>query len=239
MVKRVHYRIARSERLLAGAILLLFGCALLAAATLGPSVGMVLMLGVVALLVGFVLHLAVDRANASREAEALERHIRQQLNEDPETGLGTTRQLDVAWIKCVARARRWNEPFCLAVLEVTDAFRTGGRLDPGAAAAIGRLLNSLARGEDSTFRLADSTFAVLLSAAETEGAAAFVERARVRISSDPLPDANGRFYTVYGGVSQWRDDVAGPREMVAGAQDDMRRYGSELRRQSESWGATA
>lgn len=239
MVKRVHYRIARSERLLAGIILVIFGFGLLATAALGPSVGVVLLLSVIALLVGFVLHLVVDRGNASREAEALERHIRKQLNVDPETGLGTIRELDVAWIKCVARARRWNEPFCVAVLEVSDAFRSSGRLDPAAAAAIGRLLSALARGEDSVFRLGGASFAVLLSAAEAEGAAAFVERARIRISSDPLPDASGRFYTVYGGVAQWRDEVAGPGEMVTAAQADMRRYGSEVQRQAETWGATA
>lgn len=239
MAKRVQNRVARLERALAGFAIILFGVALIATGLAGPAVGLALMVGVVLVLAGACLHLASDRKYAAAETDAFEQHIRQQLHEDPETGLGTARQLDVAWIKSTARARRWNEPFCITILEVAEALGSIDRVDARTASAMAGIITTLARGEDSVFRLGDSTFAVLLAGAEMSGASMFMERARIRISSDPIPDASGRFYTVYGGVVQWREGFRGATEMVGEAQTDMHRYGSELRRQAATWGAPA
>lgn len=239
-MKRVQYRIARSERSLAGLIVVGFGAALVAAGLIGPGAGLWLMAGVVLLLAGLCLHMAVDRAHAGQEAREWEQHIAQQLHEDPETSLGTRRQLDLAWIKSNARARRWGEPFCIVVLEVHDAFGVQDRpLSAETARQVGVVLTEAARGEDSVFRLGNSAFAVLLAAAGATGAAAFVERVRIRISSDPLPGGAGAFFTVYGGLCEWHEDYPTAEAMLRAADSDLRRYGSELRRQSEAWGGAA
>lgn len=238
-MKRVQYRIARAERLLAGLVVVGFGSALVAAAVAGPVLGLWLMAAIALLLAGFCLHLAVDRAHAGAEVKDWERHVAQQLHEDPETGLGTRRQLEVAWIKSAARARRWGEPFSIVLLDVHDAFGGQGVLDAASARQVGALLTEAARGEDSVFRLANSGFAVLLSGARAAGAATFVERVRIRISSDPIPAGSSSYYTAYGGLCEWHEEHHSHESMVRGAEADMRRYGVELRRQAETWGAPA
>jgi len=216
-----------------------FGAALVVAAFAGPNAGLALMTGVALLLAAMCLHIAIDRAHAADEAETWERHIRKQLHEDPETGLGTRRQFDVAWIRDAARARRWGEPFSLVLLDVQDAFGGQDAMTPAAAKQVGTILTEAARGEDSVFRLGNAAFAVLLSAARSDGASAFLERVRVRISSEPIPAGTGSFFTVYGGVNEWHDAQEAPEAMLRAAELDMRRYGVELRRQSDAWGTAA
>lgn len=238
-MRRLQYRVARAEPMLAGLLIAGFGGALLTASFAGPAAGLAIMVGVALLLAALCLHVAIDRASAAEEARTWEQHIRRQLHEDAETGLGTRRQFDVTWIRDVARARRWGEPFSLVVLDVQDAFGAPDPMTPEAARAVGRILSEAARGEDAVFRLGNATFAALLSSARADGASAFLERVRVRISSDPIPSGSGSFFTVYGGVSEWHEDHDSPDTMLRNAENDMRRYGVELRRQSDAWGTLA
>ncbi len=191
----------------------------------------------------------VGRAYAGKEAAATELAqvqerdavLRAELNkirsrlpyEDSETGVGTRKQLEVSWTKQVARNRRWGEAFSLAVLEFTDAFRPEKLLSPAGASSTANALLDVARTEDIVCRLDNHTFAVLLAGTGTDGARAFVDRLRIRVSAEPQrePDGADSYLTVVGGVAEWTEGMRSLVDLLAVADSDMALFRVEYGRE--------
>ena len=140
----------------------------------------------------------------SRAKEVRDAHLafrERAIHEDPDTGCGNMRQLHIDWVKGVARFRRRDEPFDLVLLELDHALgRKGATVDLISGLA-GVLLRS-ARAEDSVCRIGERLFAVLLSTTDYAGGHAFVERARVRATTDLFRGAGSMtFFELRGGVA--------------------------------------
>jgi GGDEF domain-containing protein len=101
---------------------------------------------------------------------------------DVETGLGTLATLRLDWARQLARYQRRGERFSVAVFDVRE---TGKQADVGGdvlRAAAG-VLRSIARTEDSVYRIGRSRLAVLLAGSNVEGATAFISRATALLAT--------------------------------------------------------
>jgi diguanylate cyclase (GGDEF)-like protein len=138
--------------------------------------------------------------------------------QDPETGLGSTRQFEVEFIKHVARFRRRGEPFSVAVMQVRDPRRPDDPLAPPVIIASAHRLAETARVEDALCRVARRGFAVMLAGADARGAGIFVERARQRFSEGPVVVAGKRVeLTISGGVAQYDPSMSDVQDILTAA----------------------
>jgi GGDEF domain-containing protein len=144
------------------------------------------------------------RAEEARtELARLHKHA---IHEDEETGVGNSRQLEIDFVKSVARVRRRDEPFSLAVIEVGHALRRDA-VDSDAIVAAAGVLLGVARAEDSVCRVDERLFAVLLAGADVNGGRRFVDRVRTRASAEMFRGGRGmRLLELRGGVAQWCAD---------------------------------
>lgn len=177
-----------------------------------------------------------QREHARNDLAALLRLAVPSPYEDPDTGLGTRRLLEIASAKEAARHRRSNEPFALALLSITDAFRPRRPVEPAIARAVAVILLRAARTEDSVCRLGERTFAVLLPCANATGAMSFLDRARIRVSSEPQREGDKhRYLTVYGGVGEWQDSMSSLEDLLASARADMTDFRVEWEHDAAEW----
>ena len=148
----------------------------------------------------------------SRELDQVARELHQLKNdaafEDPVTGVGNLHQLDRQFVKLVGRWRRTREPFCIALIAISDPRSEDLALPSVSAAHLARVLMETARLEDSVCRASQNEFAVLLSNATEEGAAAFATRTRNAFAREPVRTNEGsRFYRSTVGYAEWHDEV--------------------------------
>jgi GGDEF domain-containing protein len=157
------------------------------------------------------------------------------LHEDHETGVGNSRQLDIDFVKAVARFRRQGEPFALVLIELRHSL---GRqaLGTDVVAAVAGVLLQTARAEDSVCRVDERAFAVLLSASDASGARAFIQRARVRANTDLFQQGGSvTFLELVGGAAVWRDDFEGLPALLAETRADLGRYEMDYARQAQEF----
>jgi len=185
-----------------------------------------------------VIHESSDRIRALRgDLEALERRA---VYEDPQTGLGNRRQLQVACMKQIARYRRWHEPFAIALLEFANPFRPDRPLTDDALAGIAQSLLDVARTEDTVCRIDGQVFACVLTNTGEPGAIDFVDRVRVRLSEQPVRTANEAFYTIYSGESAWSTDMETPFDLLAEASKNLQGFrDKQIKLLWESWAFSA
>jgi diguanylate cyclase (GGDEF)-like protein len=144
--------------------------------------------------------------------------------QDPETGVGSTRQFEVEFIKQVARFRRRGEPFSLALLQVRDPDHPDDLLDTAVIVAAAHRLAETARVEDSLCRVARRGFAVLLDGADARGAEAYVSRARHRFEDVPVVVSGRRIeLSLSAGVTEYKTTMTEVQEMLAAAARDLHR----------------
>ncbi|MEX2080410.1 MAG: diguanylate cyclase [Dehalococcoidia bacterium] len=231
------------------AFALAVGGTILLALFAGPWAGFGLCAALALVQAGLVRAAFASRDEALERAATVEEHdglLKTELNkirsrmpyEDHETGVGTRRQLELSWTKQLARHRRWGEPFAIALLEVTDAFRKERLLGPGTAASVASALLEVARTEDVICRLDNHTFAVLLAGTGKEGADRFVDRARVRTSGEPHDGDDGEeFYlTVVGGTAEWDDAMQTVVDMLAVADHALGAFREDHQQQLRQFG---
>jgi diguanylate cyclase (GGDEF)-like protein len=148
--------------------------------------------------------------------------------QDPETGVGSTRQFEVEFIKQVARFRRRNEPFSLALLQVRDPEHPEDQLDTGIIVAAAHRLAETARVEDSLCRVARRGFAVLLDGADDKGARVYINRARHRFEEAPITVSGRRVeLALSAGVAQYNPNIQEVQEMLSAAARDLHRIQRE------------
>jgi GGDEF domain-containing protein len=142
--------------------------------------------------------------------------------QDPETGVGSTRQFEVEFIKQVARFRRRGETFSLALLQVRDPEHPDDLLDTPVIVAAAHRLAETARIEDSLCRVARRGFAVLLDGADARGAEVYIHRARQRFEEVPI-NASGRRIqlALNAGVAEYNTTFTEVQEMLATAARDL------------------
>ena len=143
-------------------------------------------------------------------------------HQDPETGLGSTRQLEVEFSRQVARYRRRSEPFTIALLQVRDPKQPDSPLDMPLIMAAAHRLAETARVEDSLCRVARRGFAVVLTDCDKNGAAAYIERVRQRFSEYPILVGGQRIdLTLSGGVAQYDPKMTDFQEVLTDAARDL------------------
>jgi len=111
---------------------------------------------------------------------------------DPLTGLGNRRAFDEALEIELARARRYDQPLGLVMLDV-DHFKRfndthGHQAGDRALAAVGTVLRHRGRREDRACRVGGEEFAVLLPGADGTAAAEVAERLRRAVEALDLPE---------------------------------------------------
>lgn len=150
-------------------------------------------------------------------------HYKEQVDyQDPETGVGSTRQFEVEFIKQVARFRRRGEPFTVALLQLRDPDHPDAMLDAPVIAAAAHRLAETARVEDALCRVARRGFAVLLAGAGREGASVYINRARQRFEEVPVLVSGKRIsLTLTGGAATYETTMTEVQDILSAAARDL------------------
>ncbi|MEO9255150.1 MAG: hypothetical protein ABI305_06400 [Tepidiformaceae bacterium] len=171
-----------------------------------------------------------DRAGAAR-SELLSFRQRA-LHEDHETGLGNLRQLELDWVKGVARFRRHAEQFCLVLIEIRHSL---GRqvLEVDSVTGVAGVLLRAARADDSVCRVSEGRFAVLLSGSDALGGARFVQRARLRANTELFQFGRDMtFLELIGGVAEWDEAYGDLTGLLLAAEADLAAFAKDYERQA-------
>ena len=159
------------------------------------------------------------------------------VHEDQETGLGNARQLEIDFMRAMARRKRGREQFAIAVLRVHHSL---GReaLGDDVISAVSHVILEASRAEDSVCRIGERLFAVLLAASDKAGAQRFVERVRHKANTDLFHHGGSMtFLELQGGVAEWMEEMHEPKQMLAAAEADLTRFLDDYARQASEFRA--
>jgi diguanylate cyclase (GGDEF)-like protein len=164
--------------------------------------------------------LAVERAlekwRLREENERLVRELRSLSLTDGLTGLGNRRAFDEAVRREVARARRFEQPLTLALLDL-DHFKhvndtLGHDMGDRVLSSFAGRMRAVARLSDALFRYGGEEFVAILFGTPLGGGVRFAERLRAATAARPLAVGGHRVaVTVSIGVAQLEpaDDESG------------------------------
>lgn len=210
------------------------------------GVGLVLVIGQGLLLI-FVSQNA-DEAKAQGElwrerAEAARVELlsfrQRAVHEDHETGLGNSRQLELDWVKSLARFQRHAEQFCVVIVEIRHSL---GRemLAIDAVTGVAGVLLRVARGDDSVCRIGAGRFAVLLSGSDALGGARFLQRARLRANTELFQlGGDMTFLELVGGVAEWDEAYSDLAGLLRAAEVDLTAFAKDYERQTREFQSKA
>ncbi len=181
------------------------------------------------------MSLAVWQERAEAVRDELLRFRDAAVHEDHETGLGNARQLELDWVKGVARFRRRGEPFSLVLIEISDTLGRDYISDETVAGVAGVVLRT-SRAEDSVCRVGPQRFATLLSNSDRAGGDRFVRRVRVRANTElfQLGSTMG-FMELNGGVAEWADEMEVLADLEEAAVADLAEFRTDFRRQTNEF----
>jgi diguanylate cyclase (GGDEF)-like protein/putative nucleotidyltransferase with HDIG domain len=132
--------------------------------------------------------LAVSNGEAARRLRAL-------AATDPLTGLANHRAFQERLAQEVARARRYERPLALVLLDLDHFKRVndahGHQAGDAVLAEVARRLSAAARGADLVARVGGEEFAWLLPDTDPAGALALAERMRHAVEILPFPGVGG------------------------------------------------
>jgi GGDEF domain-containing protein len=220
-------------------VLALVGSALFVNELIMAAVGLALVV-TQGVLLGYAAHSA-NEANAEaalwrERADVARRELlsfrQRAVHEDHQTGLGNMRQLELDWVKGIARFRRHAEPCCMVVFEIRH---TLGReaVDFESVTGVAGVLMRVARAEDSVCRISEGRFAILLSGADALGGSRFIQRARVRANTELFQlGGNMTFLELLGGVAEWDDSYEDMAGLLHAAEMDLDAYAADYTRQA-------
>jgi diguanylate cyclase (GGDEF)-like protein len=143
-----------------------------------------------------------------------------------------------------ARARRYGEPFSVAVLDVNSLASVNRSYGEAAGDAVlghvARVVESAKRGSDVAVRLTDDEFALLLLDCDPDGAAKFAARLQQYLNGQPVTLAfNGRTLNVPIGISiglaAATNREMSSEELVARARHNLAAAKEERDLQRERW----
>lgn len=149
-----------------------------------------------------------DNLTLSNQAlERLNQELLEQASRDYLTGIPNRRRFSLTLPHEIERARRYQRPLCLAVLDL-DHFkqlndRYGHAAGDAALCHTTNLLNSGLRQSDLLARLGGEEFGLVLPETALSGAALFVDRLRSQLESQPLLfDGQTIHITLSAGIAQ-------------------------------------
>ncbi len=208
-------------------------CVLVAVALFAGALVVAGVAAVELLLLGFLIRRARETWQARTEAwKSHASSLAAASTLDEETGLGNFRGFEFEWWHHLARFKRRLEPFTVALVEVAGAAESRRELSSAVLREVGSLLLQTARSEDTVFRVDSRIFAVLLADAGRQGGQEFVDRARIAISSKPLNDEGRAVHVITRvGVAEWQPETGSMVRMLEAAEQDLRQFGDEKRRQ--------
>jgi diguanylate cyclase (GGDEF)-like protein len=154
------------------------------------------------------------------------------VHEDHETGLGNARQLEIDFMRAMARRKRGREQFALALLRVHHSL---GReaLGDNVITAVAQVILEASRDEDSVCRIGERVFAVLLAASDRPGAERFVQRVRHKANTDLFHHGGPMtFLELQGGVAACWDQLHDVKQLLAEAEADLVRFQTDYARQA-------
>lgn len=150
--------------------------------------------------------------------------------QDPETGVGSTRQFEVEFIKQVARYRRRGETFSVVILQARDPRRPDDLLEPDIIVSAAHRLAQTARVEDTLCRVARRGFAVMLAGSDARGAHVYIDRARKRFEEGPIV-VNGKrvLLTIAGGAAEFNPtEMRDVQDILSAAARDLHAASPEV-----------
>ena len=107
----------------------------------------------------------------------------------------------------IHRARRYGTPFTVALVNIDSQ---GTLSDHEALAAVGRVLGESLREIDVAGRIGDNEFLLILPNVALHEAMIGLERLRLGIEAQALPDSAGNKITICGGVSEYTGENSAP-----------------------------
>ena len=166
-----------------------------------PFPAVATLVGLLALLIGFIWWMArqIVRPAAELEAQRSRLHdlyetARDAALRDSLTGLGNHRAFQEAVTRMVDQTRRYGIPFSLVLLDIDEFKRIndtrGHATGDELLAEVGRLIRATVRQADAGYRIGGDEFALLLSSTDVEGAEATTRR----LLSRGLEDRPGAQY---------------------------------------------
>lgn len=164
--------------------------------------------------------LADSSAIALRNAELLDR-LRAQATIDPLTGCHNRRGFDEILQVEVARARRYDRPLCLVLLDI-DRFKAvnddfGHEVGDHALQRIGRAVRHTFRSTDSACRYGGEEFALIFPETDKAEGERLAERLRVLVGSLPPTAEVPRSLTASFGVAAFPDDASSIPDLIRAA----------------------
>jgi PleD family two-component response regulator len=202
----------------------------------GVALLIVLIQGV---LLAYANHTSIDavaeaevwRARAEEVRAELVRFRERAVHEDHDTGLGNLRQLELDWVKGIARFRRHGEPCCMVVFEISDSLGRNN-VDFESISGLAGVLLRAARAEDSVCRITDGRFAILLTGSNFAGGIRFVQRVRVRANIELFQlGGNMTFLELLGGVAEWNETYEDLAGLLKAAEADLCSFRTDYHRQ--------
>lgn len=155
-----------------------------------------------------------ELAQARDALEAMQKELaeaRQQLNEDPLTGVLNRRGLDLALSREIARAQRGGHKLCVAMLD-SDHFkqvndRFGHEAGDRVLVHFANLARSVIRQADALGRYGGEEFVMILPDTEARGALFVLNRLRMLLAKTPMMHAGAPLaYTFSAGLAQLQPD---------------------------------
>ncbi|MGD9933663.1 MAG: GGDEF domain-containing protein [Dehalococcoidia bacterium] len=148
---------------------------------------------------------------AAAENLDLRTHLEHAMNHDgfrdTETSLGTLAALRIDWARQIARLQRRGERFSVALFDLHELGETAPP-PPALMRAGGQALRSIARTEDTLYRLSPERIAVLLPGSDFPGAVAFIERARAALCPLPMDGSSAPLEISFDAdIVDWREGV--------------------------------
>ena len=128
---------------------------------------------------------------------------------DPLTGLFNRRYLEEVMVREIARARRYGNTLCLAMIDIDRFGRLneefGGGCGDKVLMRVAQTLTAKFRASDTTARLENDCFCILLPEIALEEVMAAIERVRIRLENSDIPCC-GKAVTISAGVSQLKPE---------------------------------
>ncbi|MFQ5431752.1 MAG: diguanylate cyclase, partial [Nitrospinota bacterium] len=138
---------------------------------------------------------------------------------DALTGLNNRRYFDKKLAEMMAHSKRYDESFCLAMLDV-DLFKDfndsfGHVVGDRALKHLATIIMDSIRQSDIHSRFGGEEFTVLLPSTDKTNSITFMDRLRQKISETPMLDeGNEYFFTISIGIAQFPDDSELPDELL-------------------------
>jgi diguanylate cyclase (GGDEF)-like protein len=173
-----------------------------------------------------LFHYLAGQAAVSLENVGLHETVERQATTDELTGLANRRQFQESLASEVERARRFEQPLALVLLDI-DNFKSvndthGHQTGDAVLSAIGQVLRASSREIDVAARYGGEELALVLPGTDLEGAFNLAERVRAGIAEleIPLPGVDGPLgVTASLGVAEIPATSLDERTLVAAADE--------------------